>query len=85
MEHKFIINRIGSRLVIAAIVGLLILSWEKPAHAYIDPGSGSFILQVLFGGVAGAVVLCKMYWKGLREKLGFRDKSTDTGRDEQPR
>ena len=24
-----------------------------PAHAYLDPGTGSMILQVLLGGVAG--------------------------------
>ncbi|XSC43510.1 hypothetical protein ACF1BQ_037110 [Bradyrhizobium sp. RDT10] len=32
------------------------------AHAYLDPGSGSIILQVLLGGIAGLVVAIKLYW-----------------------
>ena len=33
-----------------------------PAFAYLDPGSGSMILQLLLGGVAGAVMVVKLYW-----------------------
>ncbi len=33
---------------------------------YIDPGSGSFILQVIVGAVLGASVAAKMYWHRLR-------------------
>jgi hypothetical protein len=32
------------------------------AHAYLDPGTGSMILQVLLGGIAGMVVAIKLYW-----------------------
>jgi hypothetical protein len=31
--------------------------------AYIDPGSGSFLLQALVGGVAAAIVLARAYWQ----------------------
>ncbi|HBK80257.1 MAG TPA: hypothetical protein DDZ83_11425 [Nitrospinae bacterium] len=39
--------------------------WAIPttAHAYIDPGAGSLILQVLLGGIAGVLVLLKTYWR----------------------
>ena len=30
--------------------------------AYIDPGAGSLILQVLAGGIAGLMVMGKLYW-----------------------
>ena len=33
---------------------------------YIDPGSGSFILQVVVGALLGASVAAKMYWHRLR-------------------
>jgi hypothetical protein len=29
---------------------------------YIDPGSGSMILQVILGGLAAAAVFLKMFW-----------------------
>lgn len=30
--------------------------------AYIDPGMGSLVIQVLIGVLAGAVVAAKIYW-----------------------
>lgn len=30
--------------------------------AYLDPGTGSMILQLLLGGIAGAAVILKLYW-----------------------
>jgi hypothetical protein len=34
--------------------------------AYIDPGTGSLLLQVIAGGVAAAAVTAKLYWRRLR-------------------
>ena len=34
----------------------------QPAQAYLDPGTGAIILQMLLGGVAGALVILKLYW-----------------------
>jgi hypothetical protein len=39
--------------------------------AYLDPGSGSLLLQALVGGVASAVVLAKLYWQRMKRFLGF--------------
>lgn len=30
--------------------------------AYLDPGTGSMILQLLLGGIAGAAIILKLYW-----------------------
>lgn len=38
------------------------------ALAYIDPGTGSMLLQVIVGGVAAAAVGLKLFWSRL---LGF--------------
>ena len=63
-------NRIGAGVLTTASVALFILSWEQPAFAYIDPGAGSLLLQVLMGGLAGAAVVAKVYWKNLMARLG---------------
>ncbi len=34
----------------------------SPAFAYLDPGTGSMLLQILLGGFAGAAVILKLYW-----------------------
>ncbi len=39
--------------------------------AYLDPGSGSMILQVVTGGVAAAAVAGRLYWRRLKGFLGF--------------
>ena len=39
--------------------------------AYLDPGSGSMLLQALAGGVAAVAVVGKFYWRRLRRLLGF--------------
>jgi hypothetical protein len=43
-------------------VGLYTLVFADHAFAYLDPGSGSMMLQLIFGGVAGVVVIIKLYW-----------------------
>jgi hypothetical protein len=37
----------------------------RPAYAYVDPGTGGLIVQLLLGGVAGAAVIAKLYWEKL--------------------
>lgn len=36
------------------------------AWAYLDPGTGSFILQMLLGGIAGMMVVGRLYWTKLK-------------------
>ena len=46
--------------------------------AYIDPGSGSLILQLLAGGTAAVAVMGKLYWRRLLRFLRIR-KAEDEG------
>jgi hypothetical protein len=45
------------------LLALLFVSAE--AHAYVDPGTGSMLLQVILGGVAAIGVMLKLYWHKL--------------------
>jgi hypothetical protein len=40
--------------------------------AYIDPGSGSMLLQALAGGAAAAAVFGRLYWRRLLRFLHIR-------------
>ncbi|HXE79791.1 MAG TPA: hypothetical protein VNK41_03510 [Vicinamibacterales bacterium] len=57
---------------LALLVCWCMLFAERPAEAYLDPGSGSMLLQVILGGVAGVAVIAKLYWGRLLALLGIR-------------
>lgn len=42
--------------------------FSSEAHAYIDPGSGSVLLQLILGGIAGIGVVAKLYWGRAKER-----------------
>ena len=56
----------------AILVCWCVMLAERPAAAYLDPGSGSMLLQVLLGGVAGIAVIAKLYWGRVLSLLGIR-------------
>jgi len=43
-------------------------------YAYLDPGTGSMMLQVILGGIAAVGVAIKLYWHRLRAALGMSKK-----------
>jgi len=45
-----------------AIVAAVTLAYASPVYAYLDPGTGSIILQSLLAGVAVAVGFLRLYW-----------------------
>lgn len=55
----------------AAMAGVFLGALTSSAHAYLDPGTGSMILQVLLGGVAGIALAGKLYWHKLRSLIGL--------------
>ena len=60
-------------LLVVGVLGAWLLA-EVPAQAYLDPGSGSMLLQILLGGVAAVGVIWKLYWN--RVTSLFRGKDT---------
>jgi hypothetical protein len=51
---------------------ILIGTMSRTAYAYLDPGTGSMILQILLGGLAGAAVVLKLYWHKFKALFGSR-------------
>ena len=51
------------RANVALLAGAVLLVAARQAHGYIDPGTGSFILQVALGSLLGMAVAVKMFWK----------------------
>jgi len=60
------------------ILSLLFVLWlalvAEPAFAYLDPGTGSMLLQVILGGVAAVGVALKLFWHKIRVAVGLSKK-----------
>jgi len=67
-------------------VALLFFTLTVPgeAYAYLDPGTGSFMLQIILGTVFAALFTIKMYWQKLKNfyrKLRGKDPVHVEGED----
>ncbi len=68
---------------ISNIVGItLLLLAVQPAHAYLDPGTGSIILQGIIAAVAAAAVTGKLYWEKLKGFFSPKETSSEQEEDE---
>jgi len=66
--QKFI-TALGSLALISIIY--------SPAHAYIDPGTGSLIIQGIIGAIAAIGVTLKLYWHKLKVLFTGKKKSIE--------
>ena len=48
--------------LVRSIRFISILLIPSSLFAYLDPGSGSFILQLIIGGIVGLLVAVKAFW-----------------------
>lgn len=66
-----------SRSVTIILVTTLFVTvgWSAHTAAYVDLGTGSYLLQMLFAGVFGAIFSAKSFWIKLRAKFASVDRS----------
>jgi hypothetical protein len=55
--------------MVAGLVGLLLAPVRGP-RAYLDPGSGSYLLQLLIAGLFGALFVVKLSWGKIKAFFG---------------
>jgi Flp pilus assembly protein protease CpaA len=56
------------------VLATLLLITAPSAFAYLDPGTGSMLLQVILGGIAAVGVALKLFWHKIRVALGMSKK-----------
>jgi len=62
-------------MITILLITLFLLIFPQNAHAYLDPGIGSYILQLALGFVIGGLYSLKRYWK--RIKTYFQDQAPE--------
>lgn len=48
--------------------------FPSTAHAYIDPGTGSLIYQLLIAALVGGLFALKVFWQRLKKFFSFNKK-----------
>lgn len=59
--------KLGIKILVFVILGNLII--PVPAFAYLDPGTGSYIIQLLIGALLGGGYVVKTYWREIKTKF----------------
>ena len=67
------------RLGYLILIGFFLsLTAPSAALAYLDPGSGSMLLQLVLGGLAGLAVIAKLYWHRLLGLFGMHSQQQES-------
>lgn len=53
------------RQPLLVLVPLLVAAAARPAEAYVDPGSASYVFQIVMGALLGGIFLLRTYWTRL--------------------
>ncbi|SCB59658.1 hypothetical protein GA0061105_10814 [Rhizobium aethiopicum] len=64
-----------NKLTVAVSGFLFVIAFTDQAHAYLDPGTGSMILQVVLGGIAMGFATLSVYYQRLKAFFSGRGKS----------
>ncbi|MBK6735631.1 MAG: hypothetical protein IPG61_16455 [bacterium] len=62
-------------LALVLITGSLLA--PRPAHAYVDPGSGSLVIQGIIAAVVGVGLTLRLYWRRIRRLFTGRSSRDD--------
>ena len=68
LRRKAAARAIAVPLAAVFLIGIHV----HPAHAYLDPGTGSILLQSTLALIAGTVVTLKLYWTKLKGMIWRR-------------
>lgn len=71
-------------VMVAALIGAVFLGSMQEAHAYLDPGVGSMLLQGLIAGIAAASVAAGYYWDRLKTFFRVSPKKPDPASKKAP-
>ena len=56
----------ASLIATLVVLALVCLAFPRPAYAYLDPGTGSYILQMILAALLGAAFAVKLFWKNIK-------------------
>ena len=59
-----------------------LIAYTSPAYAYLEPGTGSMLIQGLIGGVAMVMSFLSIYWQKVKAFFSKNESDTDTAEED---
>jgi hypothetical protein len=80
-------RRLSRMVVFVGAISILLGAGADSAHAYIDPGSSSYVIQIIIGAVAAGGLAIATFWRRIRLFFGrlFGRNSSEETDDAPPR
>lgn len=75
-HRRSIIRRLGDMWKLGSY-SFSFLLFIKLVFSYLDPGSGSLIIQILVAGLLSLTFFVGMFWRKIKGLLGFSKKSAE--------
>jgi hypothetical protein len=71
-------------LAMLAVLTLVTLLFPSQAHAYLDPGTGSYIMQLILAGIVGTIFAIRIFWGRIKSFLkSLSSKVTSPSQDDE--
>jgi hypothetical protein len=77
-------NHQKNQIFITITTSFALGTWALPAYAYLDPGTGSMLIQGIIGAVAAVGITLKLYWHKIKLMISGRKspgETTDSSQD----
>ena len=81
-------NPRNNQVFVTITTSLVLGTWALPAYAYLDPGTGSMLIQGVIGAVAAVGITLKIYWHKIKLMISGRkpqDETIDMSQDSAPK
>lgn len=75
-------RRIARITNVFGLLWMVTLVFARPAQAYLDPGTGSYIVQIIVASLLGVGLFMKSFWMSIKSILGkYFSKFQGSGED----
>ncbi len=72
----------NSKVIVFSTVLCILVFFTNQAHAYLDPGTGSMLIQGALAGIAAVSVSIGIFWRRLRSFFWRKNNENISERDD---
>jgi hypothetical protein len=64
---------------LTVLISVFCFMFPQEAHAYLDPGSGSLLIQIILASLLGAMYFLRRYWGKVKAFFGTLESGGNEG------